>query len=42
MVEPYTIVGDSRIDPGAKVGPFARLRMHAQVGPQARVGNLWS
>ena len=39
-VEAYTIVGDSRIDPGAKVGPFARLRMHAQVGPQARVGNF--
>jgi len=39
-VEAYTIVSDSRIDPGAKVGPFARLRMHAQVGPQARVGNF--
>ena len=28
------------VDPGAQVGPFARLRMQAQVGPEARVGNF--
>ncbi len=40
VVEAYTLVSDSRIDPGAQVGPFARLRMGAQVGPEARVGNF--
>jgi len=39
-VAPYTLIADSRIDPGAHVGPFARLRMDAQVGPEARVGNF--
>ena len=39
-VAPYTLIADSRIDPGAQVGPFARLRMEAQVGPEARVGNF--
>ena len=40
VVAPYTLVADSRIDPGAQVGPFARIRMQAQVGPEARVGNF--
>jgi bifunctional UDP-N-acetylglucosamine pyrophosphorylase/glucosamine-1-phosphate N-acetyltransferase len=40
VILPYTMVADSRIDPGAHVGPFARLRMQAQVGPEARVGNF--
>jgi bifunctional UDP-N-acetylglucosamine pyrophosphorylase/glucosamine-1-phosphate N-acetyltransferase len=39
-VAPYTLIADSRIDPGARVGPFARVRMDAQVGPEARVGNF--
>jgi bifunctional UDP-N-acetylglucosamine pyrophosphorylase/glucosamine-1-phosphate N-acetyltransferase len=39
-VAPYTLIADSRIDPGAHVGPFARLRMDAQVGPEARIGNF--
>ncbi len=39
-VAPYTMIADSRIDPGAQVGPFARIRMEAQVGPEARVGNF--
>jgi bifunctional UDP-N-acetylglucosamine pyrophosphorylase/glucosamine-1-phosphate N-acetyltransferase len=39
-IAPYTLVADSRIDPGAHVGPFARLRMQAQVGPEARIGNF--
>jgi len=40
VVAPYTLIADSRIDPGAQVGPFARVRMQAQVGPEARVGNF--
>jgi bifunctional UDP-N-acetylglucosamine pyrophosphorylase/glucosamine-1-phosphate N-acetyltransferase len=40
VIAPYTIVAGSRIDPGASVGPFARLRMGAHVGPDARVGNF--
>lgn len=39
-IAPYTLVSDSRIDPGAQVGPFSRLRMNAQVGPRAKVGNF--
>ncbi len=40
VVAPYTLIADSRVDPGAQVGPFARVRMQAQVGPEARVGNF--
>jgi bifunctional UDP-N-acetylglucosamine pyrophosphorylase / glucosamine-1-phosphate N-acetyltransferase len=40
VIAPYTMVADSRIDPGAQVGPFARIRMQAQVGPEARIGNF--
>ena len=40
VIAPYTLVADSRIDPGAQVGPFARLRMQTQIGPEARVGNF--
>jgi bifunctional UDP-N-acetylglucosamine pyrophosphorylase/glucosamine-1-phosphate N-acetyltransferase len=39
-VAPYTLISDSRVDPGAQVGPFARLRMDAHVGRDARVGNF--
>ena len=39
-IAPYTLVSDSRIDPGAHVGPFARIRMHAEVGPRASIGNF--
>ncbi|MEQ1886016.1 MAG: bifunctional UDP-N-acetylglucosamine diphosphorylase/glucosamine-1-phosphate N-acetyltransferase GlmU [Bryobacteraceae bacterium] len=39
-IAPYTVVSDSRIDPGAEVGPFARVRMNSEVGPQAKVGNF--
>jgi bifunctional UDP-N-acetylglucosamine pyrophosphorylase/glucosamine-1-phosphate N-acetyltransferase len=40
IVAPYTMVANSRIETGAQVGPFARLRMDAQVGADARVGNF--
>ncbi len=39
-IAPYTLISDSRVDPGAHIGPFARIRMDAQVGPQARIGNF--
>ena len=40
VVAPYTLVANSRIETGAQVGPFARLRMDAQVGADARIGNF--
>ncbi len=39
-VAPYTIVESSRLDRGARVGPFARLRMQAHLEPDAVVGNF--
>jgi bifunctional UDP-N-acetylglucosamine pyrophosphorylase/glucosamine-1-phosphate N-acetyltransferase len=40
QVAPYTLISDSRVDSAAQVGPFARLRMDAHVGHDARVGNF--
>ncbi len=40
VVKPYSMVADSRIESGAQVGPFARLRMNAEIGRDARVGNF--
>jgi len=39
-VKPYSIVSDSHIATGAQVGPFARLRLNAEIGRDARVGNF--
>ncbi len=39
-IAPYTMVADSRIDAGASVGPFARMRMEAHAGADARIGNF--
>jgi bifunctional UDP-N-acetylglucosamine pyrophosphorylase/glucosamine-1-phosphate N-acetyltransferase len=39
-IGPYTLINDSRVDTAAHVGPFARLRMDAHVGRDARVGNF--
>ena len=39
-VAPYTLISDSRVESAAQVGPFARLRMDAHVGHDARVGNF--
>jgi bifunctional UDP-N-acetylglucosamine pyrophosphorylase/glucosamine-1-phosphate N-acetyltransferase len=39
-IAPYTMVADSRIDAGASVGPFARMRMDAHAGEDARIGNF--
>ncbi|MCO5169745.1 MAG: sugar phosphate nucleotidyltransferase [Planctomycetes bacterium] len=39
-VEPFTVIeGPSRVERGARVGPFARLRA-AHIGPDAVVGNF--
>jgi bifunctional UDP-N-acetylglucosamine pyrophosphorylase/glucosamine-1-phosphate N-acetyltransferase len=40
IIKPYSLIADSRIDTGAQVGPFSRLRMNAEVGADARVGNF--
>jgi len=39
-IAPFTIVANSRIDFGAHVGPFARLRMNNTVGESAHIGNF--
>jgi bifunctional UDP-N-acetylglucosamine pyrophosphorylase/glucosamine-1-phosphate N-acetyltransferase len=39
-VLPFTFIDASRVDSGARVGPFARLRMSARVKGGARVGNF--
>jgi bifunctional UDP-N-acetylglucosamine pyrophosphorylase/glucosamine-1-phosphate N-acetyltransferase len=40
QVAPYTLIADSVIEHEAQVGPFARLRMQAHVGADARIGNF--
>ena len=40
VIEPYTIVNTSRIEAGASVGPFARLRMENHVERGAHIGNF--
>ena len=39
-VAPFTVVANSQIGTGARVGPFARLRMNNVVGESAHVGNF--
>lgn len=40
LVHPYSVIEDSRIGAGSRVGPFARLRMHNVVGENAHIGNF--
>jgi len=40
VVEPFSLIADSRVGAGAKVGPFGRLRMQAHVHENAVVGNF--
>ncbi len=40
QILPYTHMTESRVGPGATVGPFARLRPGAQLAEQAHVGNF--
>ena len=39
-VEPFSIIQQSRIGTGARIGPYARLRGGNEIGPDARVGNF--
>jgi bifunctional UDP-N-acetylglucosamine pyrophosphorylase / glucosamine-1-phosphate N-acetyltransferase len=39
-IAPFTHVVDSKIETGAHVGPFARLRGGARIGSNARIGNF--
>jgi bifunctional UDP-N-acetylglucosamine pyrophosphorylase/glucosamine-1-phosphate N-acetyltransferase len=40
VIKPYSLISDSRIETGAQVGPFSRLRMNARIAAAARVGNF--
>lgn len=40
VVEAFSVMADSRLGKGARLGPFGRLRMEAQVEPGAVVGNF--
>jgi len=40
VIKPYSLVSDSRIETKAQIGPFARLRMNAHIGVDARIGNF--
>ena len=39
-VAAFTSIADSRIESGARIGPFARLRGGTHVGSNARIGNF--
>jgi bifunctional UDP-N-acetylglucosamine pyrophosphorylase/glucosamine-1-phosphate N-acetyltransferase len=36
----YSVVTDSVVGNGAKIGPYAHLRVHAEVGANCRIGNF--
>lgn len=37
---PYVVADESAFGEGAGVGPFARLRMNAEAGPESHIGNF--
>jgi bifunctional UDP-N-acetylglucosamine pyrophosphorylase/glucosamine-1-phosphate N-acetyltransferase len=39
-IDAYTLIGTSRVGKGAKIGPFARLRMDNDVEAGAHIGNF--
>lgn len=39
-IDAYTLIGTSRVGKGAKIGPFARLRMDNDVDAGAHIGNF--
>jgi bifunctional UDP-N-acetylglucosamine pyrophosphorylase / glucosamine-1-phosphate N-acetyltransferase len=39
-IQPYTLINSSRVDAGASVGPFARLRLENHVEANAHIGNF--
>jgi bifunctional UDP-N-acetylglucosamine pyrophosphorylase/glucosamine-1-phosphate N-acetyltransferase len=40
VVLDHSVITDSTVDAGARIGPFAHLRQAAHVGEEARVGNF--
>jgi bifunctional UDP-N-acetylglucosamine pyrophosphorylase/glucosamine-1-phosphate N-acetyltransferase len=40
LLKPYSVATDSRIGPGAQVGPFAHLRPGSDLGEDVHVGNF--
>jgi bifunctional UDP-N-acetylglucosamine pyrophosphorylase / glucosamine-1-phosphate N-acetyltransferase len=40
LIKPYSLIADSRIQTGAQIGPFSRLRMNAEIGEDVRIGNF--
>jgi len=40
LLLPGCVIRDSRVEEGARIGPYAHLRMQAEVGPRTRVGNF--
>jgi bifunctional UDP-N-acetylglucosamine pyrophosphorylase / glucosamine-1-phosphate N-acetyltransferase len=40
VVKPYSVATDSRIGPGAQVGPFSHLRPGSDLGEDVHVGNF--
>ncbi len=40
VINPFTLMDDSRVGPGAIVGPFSRLRPGADLGEDVHVGNF--
>ena len=39
-VEPYSTIDQSRVERGARVGPYARLRPGSHIGAESQVGNF--
>lgn len=39
-VLPYSVIEGANLDAGGRVGPFARLRPGAELGPDVRIGNF--
>jgi bifunctional UDP-N-acetylglucosamine pyrophosphorylase/glucosamine-1-phosphate N-acetyltransferase len=39
-IEPFSSIDASRIGAGARIGPYARLRLHCDVGANAHIGNF--
>jgi bifunctional UDP-N-acetylglucosamine pyrophosphorylase/glucosamine-1-phosphate N-acetyltransferase len=39
-VHPYSVLAESRVATGAKIGPFARMRANTDVGENAEIGNF--
>ena len=40
VIHPFTHIEGARVGPGALVGPFARLRAGAELGPEVHIGNF--